>query len=79
MFQELQIFCICMYVCIRMQVKFFWTLYNDFGVTAVDDITNGVTWAVFSFHIAHISFAIIIIIIIIKCHAPLLSWMKYLS
>jgi hypothetical protein len=40
---------------------------SDFGITAVDDITNGITWAVFCFHIAHISFdsSIIIIIIII--------------
>jgi hypothetical protein len=44
---------------------------SDFGITAVDDITNGITWAVFFFHIAHISFTsswylfIIIIIIII--------------
>jgi hypothetical protein len=30
---------------------------SDFGITPVDDITNGITWAVFCFHIAHISFA----------------------
>jgi len=30
---------------------------SDFGITAVDDIINGITWAVFCFHIAHISFA----------------------
>jgi len=30
---------------------------SDFGITAVDDITNGITWAVFCPHIAHISFA----------------------
>ena len=29
---------------------------SDFGITPVDDITNGITWAVFCFHIAHISF-----------------------
>jgi len=29
----------------------------DFWITPVDDITNGITWAVFCFHIAHISFA----------------------
>jgi hypothetical protein len=31
---------------------------NDFGITAVDGITNGITGVVFCFHIAHISFAI---------------------
>ena len=30
---------------------------SDFGITTVDDITNGITWAVFCFHITHISFA----------------------
>jgi hypothetical protein len=45
------------YVRIGMQVKSFRLCGNDFGITAVDDITNGITWAVFCFHIAHISFA----------------------
>jgi len=31
---------------------------SDFGITAVDDITIGITRAAFFFHIAHISFAI---------------------
>jgi len=30
---------------------------SDFGITPVDDITNGINRAVFCFHIAHISFA----------------------
>jgi len=30
---------------------------SDFGITPVDDITIGITFAVFCFHIAHISFA----------------------
>jgi len=30
---------------------------SDFGITAVDGITNGITWAVFCFHMPHISFA----------------------
>jgi len=30
---------------------------SDFGFVLVNDITNGITWAVFCFHIAHISFA----------------------
>ena len=56
-----------------MQVKSFWLCGSDFWITAVGDITNGITWAVFCFHKAHISFAsswylfitIIIIIIIL--------------
>jgi len=36
---------------------------SDFGITPVDDITIGITYAAFCFHIAHISFIIIIIII----------------
>jgi len=39
---------------------------GDFGITPVDDITIGITCAAFCFHIAHISFAVIIIIIIIS-------------
>jgi hypothetical protein len=30
---------------------------SDFGITAVDDITVGITCTAFCFHIAHISFA----------------------
>jgi hypothetical protein len=30
---------------------------SGFRITAVDYITNGITWAVFCFHVAHISFA----------------------
>ena len=30
---------------------------SDFGITPVDDITIGITFAAFCFHIAHISFA----------------------
>jgi len=30
---------------------------SDFGITAVDDITVGITCAAFCFHIAHISYA----------------------
>jgi len=30
---------------------------SDSGITPVDDITNGITWAVFCLHISHISFA----------------------
>jgi len=56
-------FCVCMYV--------FGCRLSLFRLcdSPVDDITNGITWAVFCFHIVHISFAsswfIIIIIIII--------------
>jgi predicted small integral membrane protein len=34
----------------------FWLCGGDFGITAVDDITIGITCTAF-FHIAHISFA----------------------
>jgi hypothetical protein len=55
MFQELQIFAL---VCTYWDVGcLFRVCGSDFGITAVDDITNGITWAVFCFHIAHISFA----------------------
>jgi hypothetical protein len=30
---------------------------SDFVITPVDDISNGITWDMFCFHIAHISFA----------------------
>jgi hypothetical protein len=30
---------------------------SDFGIIPVRDITNGITWAVFCFHMAHILFA----------------------
>jgi hypothetical protein len=55
MFQELQIFA---FVCTYSDAGCLFRLYgSDFGITPVDDITNGITWAVFCFHIAHISFA----------------------
>ena len=36
---------------------------SDFGITPIDDITIGITWTAFCFHIAHIIIIIIIIII----------------
>jgi len=45
-----------MYV-LGCRLSLFWLWGSDFGITTVDDITNGITWAVFCFHIAHISFA----------------------
>jgi hypothetical protein len=55
MFQQLHIFA---FVCTYSDAGCLFKLCdNDFGITAVDDITNGITWAVFCFHIAHISFA----------------------
>jgi hypothetical protein len=47
--------CICMYV-FGCRLSLFRLCDSDFGITAVDDITIGITWAVFCFHIAHISF-----------------------
>jgi hypothetical protein len=56
MFQELQIFTfVCTYF--GCTLNLFRLCGSDFGITPVDDITNGITWAVFGFHIAHISFA----------------------
>ena len=49
-------FCICMYV-FGCRLSLFRLCDSDFGIALVDDITNGITWAVFFFHIAHISFA----------------------
>jgi hypothetical protein len=54
MFQELQIFA---FVCTYWDAGCLFRLCgNDFGITPVDDITNGITWAVFCFHIAHTYF-----------------------
>ena len=49
-------FCICMYVFVFRLILFRFC-DNVFGITPIDDITNGITWAVFCFHIADISFA----------------------
>ena len=54
MFQELRIFAfVCTYSDAGCLFRF---CGSDFGIIPVDDITNGITWAVFCFHIAHISF-----------------------
>jgi hypothetical protein len=45
-----------MYV-LGCRLSFFKLCGSDFGITPVDDITNGITWVVFCFHTAHISFA----------------------
>ena len=47
---------------------------SDFRIAPVDDITIGITCAAFFFHIAHISFAIIVIIII---NIELLSFLVF--
>jgi hypothetical protein len=49
-------FCICMYV-FWSRLSLFTLCSSDFGITSVRDITNGITLAVFCFHIAYISFA----------------------
>ena len=56
MCQELQIFCICMYV-LGCKLRLVRLCYSDFGITPVIDITIGITCAAFWFHIARISFA----------------------
>jgi hypothetical protein len=55
MLQELKIFA---FLCTYSDAGCLFRLCDsDFGITPVDDITNGITWAVFCFYIAHISFA----------------------
>jgi hypothetical protein len=49
-------FCICIYV-FGCKSSLFRLCDSDFGITAVDDITVGITCAAFCFLIAHISFA----------------------
>jgi hypothetical protein len=49
-------FCICMCV-FDFKLSLFRLCDSDFGITPVDDITIGITFAAFCFHIAHISFA----------------------
>ena len=49
-------FCICVYV-FGCRLSLFRLCSSDFGITSIRDITNGITLAVFCFHIAHISFA----------------------
>ena len=46
-----------LYIRIWVQVKSFRLCDSDFGITPVDGIAIGITWAAFGFHIAHISFA----------------------
>ena len=56
MCQELQIFGSCIYV-FGCRLSLVRLCDSDFGITPVDDITIGITWAAICFHIAHISFA----------------------
>ena len=49
-------FCIFMYV-FGCKLSLFRSCGSDFGITPVDDVTIGITWAAFCFHIARISFA----------------------
>jgi hypothetical protein len=56
MCQELQIF---VFVCMYLDARCLFRLCDsDFGITPVDGITIGITWAAFCFRIVHISFAI---------------------
>ena len=48
-------FCSCIYV-LRCKLSVVRLCNSDFGITAVDDITIGITCAAFCLHIAHISF-----------------------
>jgi hypothetical protein len=56
MCQELQIFAF-IYMHFGCRSSLFRLCDSDFGITAVDDITIGITCTVFCFHIAHIAFA----------------------
>jgi len=38
---------------------------SDFGITAVDDITVGITCAAFCFHIAHISLLLLLLLLLL--------------
>jgi hypothetical protein len=67
MFRELLIFCICVYV-LGCRLSSFRLCDSDFEITAVDDITNGITWAV-----------IIIIIIIIIINTIIITILFELS
>ena len=56
--------CVCVYIYIYIYIYIYGcklTLFkfcgSDFGITPVDDITIGITWAAFCFHIACISVA----------------------
>jgi hypothetical protein len=49
-------FCICIYV-FGCKLSLFRLRDSDYGITPVDDITIGITCAVFCFHITLISFA----------------------
>jgi len=53
MCQELQIFA----VVFGFKLRLFRLCDSDFGITSVDDITNGITCAAFFFHVVHTSFA----------------------
>jgi len=51
-------YCICIYVLVfGCKLSRFRLCDSDFGITPLDDITIGITWAAFCFHTAHISFA----------------------
>ena len=56
MCQELQIFASCIYV-FGCKLSLVRLCDSDFGITPVDDIIIGITFAAFCFHIPHISFA----------------------
>jgi hypothetical protein len=47
-------FCICIYL-FGCKLSLVRLCDSDFGITAVDDITIGITCTAFCFHIAHIS------------------------
>jgi hypothetical protein len=54
--QRITDFCICIYV-LGCKLSLVRLCDSTFGITAVDDITIGITCTAFGFHMAHISFA----------------------
>jgi hypothetical protein len=52
---------------------------SDFGITAVDDITVGITCAAFCFQMAHISFAsswTLVLLLLLLLYLGLISHMQ---
>jgi hypothetical protein len=56
-------FCICIYV-FGCKLSLFRLCDSDLGITAVDDITIGITCAAFCFRIAHVSFASFLVFVL---------------
>ena len=50
----------------------------DFGITPIDDITIGITCAVFCFHMADISFILLLLLLLLLLkHVIINAWWSY--